>query len=75
MSEVLPPVKGECQAKHYDRRPCDGPPDFVVRYLSADRTKTLDEHLACFRHGLAEVERHERSGGISFCQMDDAPKA
>jgi hypothetical protein len=64
-----------CEAQRYDKRPCEGSANFVVRYMTKDRAKTLDSHPACFRHGLAEVERHNRSGGIAVCELVPAGDA
>lgn len=50
-------------------RECDGPARFVVRYARRDTGAVLDEHPACFRHGLAEVERHEAADGMSKASL------
>lgn len=63
------PLVADCEAKQYDRRDCDSEPKLMVRYLTKDRSRVLDQHPACFRHGLAEVDRHDKSGGISVCEM------
>jgi hypothetical protein len=32
--------------------------------------KELSRHPACFRHGLAEQDRHYRAGGIAACDVE-----
>lgn len=59
-----------CKAQRYARSPhCeeDGPVWDVVYRNQAG--KVLDWHPACFRHGLAEVDAHNRAGGIATCDL------
>lgn len=58
-----------CQATRYGAGPCtpDGP-RFDVVYTASDGTE-LDRHPACFRHALAETDRHHASAGIARCDM------
>lgn len=62
-----------CQATRYDPRPCtETPPRWRVVWRTQDRSKVLDQHPACFLHGLAEVERHHRSAGIAACDLEES---
>lgn len=51
-----------------ERRECDGPARFLVRY-SAPGGRVLDEHRACFLHGVAEVDRHRAANGASDADL------
>ena len=57
-----------CGAQRYAKGDCDGPPKFEVFYRNTHGA-VLDRHPACFKHGLAEVDRHHASGGISRCDL------
>lgn len=58
-----------CEATRYSPKPCsETPPKFEVFYTGTKGQET-DSHPACFLHGLAEVDRHYQSGGISRCEM------
>ena len=61
-----------CESKGYGRTPCNGPADFDVVYTSGKGSE-LDRHPACFAHGLAEVERHHSSAGMSRCELVPGP--
>jgi hypothetical protein len=52
-----------------DRRECDGPARFLVRYTRPDDGRVLDEHRACFLHGVAEVDRHRAANGASDADL------
>lgn len=58
----------QCQATRYDPRPCEGPVKFDVIYYNANGV-VLHRHPACFRHALAEVDRHHASAGIARCEF------
>lgn len=59
-----------CEATAYDRnRPCDGPVKFDVVYRTGDPRKEFERHPACFRHGLAEVDRHHTAAGMAECEL------
>lgn len=64
----------ECGAKRYAKEECDGPAKFDVVYRN-DEGGILDQHPACFRHGLAEVDRHAASGGIARCDLEEPQAA
>jgi hypothetical protein len=58
-----------CEAKRYGRsRECEGAVKFEVVYTTSTGT-VADRHPACFSHGLAEVERHHASAGMSRCEL------
>lgn len=57
----------ECKATRYGGGEC-GPVTFLVIYASS-KGEEQDRHTACFRHGLAEVERHHQSAGMSRCDL------
>lgn len=61
-----------CMATRYAKGPCNGPASFRVVYRSQDGT-VIDAHPACFRHGLAEVERHYAAAGMARCDLEESP--
>lgn len=70
------PGRGECGApvRAGDPSECEGPARFAVRYTLAGRV--VDEHRACFRHGLAEVDRHRAANGSAeadLVELDPPP--
>ena len=62
-----------CEATRYASGPCEPvQPSHDVVYVSAG--KETDRHPACFRHGLAEVDRHYSAAGMAQVEMVDAGK-
>jgi hypothetical protein len=63
----------ECQSKRYSKSPnCEGDgPVWDVVYRNTDG-KELSRHPACFRHGLAEQDRHYRAAGMATCELEKA---
>jgi len=74
MSTDTPAPAAECEATRYAVGPCDSGVVYVVEYRSTAGA-LLDSHPTCFRHGIAEVDRHYASGGIAQAAMVDAPRA
>ena len=64
----------ECAATRYAKGECDSPAKFDVVYRNTNGA-VLDRHPACFRHGLAEVDRHAASGGIARCDLEEPQAA
>lgn len=65
------PDEPTCEATQYAPGPCQGPARFRVVYRSRTDRKVLDSHPACFRHGLAEVDRAHASGGIALADLEE----
>lgn len=60
-----------CQAIRPARgdKPCTDPPDFDI--ITRDRAgKVLTRMPCCFAHGLAEVDRADRAGGMARTEME-----
>lgn len=66
--ETVEPLP-DCAATRYASGACtpDGAIFDVVTTTS--NGKEADRHPACFRHALAEVERHHASAGIARCEF------
>ena len=47
---------------------CEGPADFDVVYRSPSG-KEIDRGACCFRHGLAEVDRHYAAAGMATAEL------
>lgn len=71
--ELMPPPERTCEATRYAPGPCEGPARFDIVYRVGQPRREHDRHPACFRHGLAEVDRHHASGAISEIDMVEAP--
>lgn len=69
--DVLKAATRECffhvQTRYGD---CEGDPTYNVVYHN--RTKVLESHAVCFKHGLAEVERHHAANGMAEVRMVEA---
>lgn len=63
-----------CEAARYapDARCSDSPPKHHVVYRSSSGA-IMDDHPACFAHGMAEVDRHHASGGVARCDLEANP--
>lgn len=61
-----------CVARRYAAgSSCPDPVSWKVVYRGVGG-RVLDQHPACFTHGLAEVERHHNSAGIASCELEKA---
>lgn len=60
-----------CESTAYARgEECSGPAAFWVVYRTGQPPTEYERHPACFRHGLAEVERHHQSAGMAECELE-----
>lgn len=67
---TLVPLPRSCESTRYGRyRECNGRPEFDVVYSTGTPPTEHDRHPACFRHALAEVDRHYASAGMAQCEM------
>ena len=63
---------GACPAARYaPTTPCsDRPGRWRIVYTSTSG-KVMERHDVCFIHGLAEIERYDRSGGIAKADLEE----
>jgi len=60
-----------CMARREARgdRPCTDPPSFDIIVRVPGRSEPYSVSPACWTHGLAEVDRAQRSGGMTTVEM------
>lgn len=70
--KAVEPAARECESKRYaSAQVCeDDGPIWDVVYRTSVTREIIDQHPACFRHGLVEQDRHVRSGGIADCTLE-----